>query len=314
MTNPSPSSSWIKSIKNIVAQRSPHPTAPQTPEPYVPAPELVEALNLAVYLGRPLLLEGEPGCGKTRFSRAIAYEFGLPYFPWFIKSTGKAQEGLYSYDAIRRLHDVQIKSPQAEDAKNYREFGKLGQAFNEANNIKSPPVVLIDEIDKADIDFPNDLLSVLDKEGEFPILETGETIRPGVVQPIVIITSNQEKPLPDAFLRRCLYHYIEFPDSGQLEHIVSAHYALAKETSQPVPSKPLIEAAIQRLLTIRQELQDKIKAPSTSEFLDWLQALVNFERSEYPANKLADDRQPLPYPQILFKQKLSYRDYGRVRS
>jgi MoxR-like ATPase len=306
---------WAKIIKNIMP-REPRSKLSPDAEPYLPDPQLIQAIDLAAYLRRPLLLEGEPGCGKTRFARWIAYEFGLPYFEWPVKSTSKALDGLYEYNALARLRDAHVGLEIAKKAENYIRFGVFGQAFNDKRaQVNSPPVVLIDEIDKADIDFPNDLLPVLDKDAKFEISETGKPIKPiNKIPPIVIITSNQEKPLPDAFLRRCLYHYIEFPNPVQLKKIVEVHYDLKQAKSPTVarPSTDLTNAAINRLIEIREKLRpNKMKAPSTSEFLDWLDALVNFAKEDLTKN-LDDLKNPLPYRQLLFKQEPSYRLYGKT--
>lgn len=202
----------------------PHPDSPKKIEPYIAPDELIDAVNLAIFLRRPLLLEGEAGCGKTRLALAVAYELGLPFYRWDIRSTTKAQEGLYEYDAILRLHDVQTQKAKLENNNQYKgntknpdipedylTFGAIGKAFRSDERA----VVLIDEIDKADIDFPNDLLTVLDEPWEFKIRETGETITAkSDCQPIVIITSNKEKGnLPAPFLRRCIYYYVKFPNN-----------------------------------------------------------------------------------------------------
>ncbi|MBD2033831.1 MoxR family ATPase [Leptolyngbya sp. FACHB-321] len=284
-----------------------HPDSPTQPEPYLVNPELVKAVNLAIYLKRPLLLEGEAGCGKTRLAPAVAYELGLPFYRWDIRSTSKAQDELYEYDAILRLHDVQAQKLEAASTRDprkseeYRTFGALGNAFTLKD---CPAVVLIDEIDKADIDFPNDLLAVLDEPWQFTIRETGETIK-AAHQPIVIISSNKEKGnLPAPFLRRCLYYFMEFPDDPQqLQTIVAAHY----EAQETLP-KDLIDAAIDRFLLVRRE-GELFKKPGTSEFLDWLKALMNFEAQPYPADALAPD-QPIPHRELLFKLRADWQKYA----
>lgn len=289
---------------------NPHPDSPKEPEPYVAEPDLITAVNLAIYLRRPLLLEGEAGCGKTRLARAVAYQLGLPFYRWDVRSTSKAQDGLYQYDAILRLHDVQtqkLEQPSDRDPSNpkcYREFGALGLAFEVEDR---PAVVLIDEIDKADIDFPNDLLSVLDEPWEFKIPETRETIK-AKHQPIVIITSNKEKGnLPAPFLRRCIYYFVEFPPKDRLKEIVDIHYQF-KETSPP-PGE-LVDAALERFLAVRQE-GALFKNPGTSEFMDWLDALGNFEQTPYQASQLTQEH-PIPYRELLFKLRADWQKYAKA--
>jgi MoxR-like ATPase len=284
-----------------------HLNSPSQPEPYLVNPELVKAVNLAIYLKRPLLLEGEAGCGKTRLAPAVAYELGLPFYRWDVRSTSNAQDGLYEYDAILRLHDVQTQKLEASASRDprqpedYRTLGALGKAFALQD---CPAVVLIDEIDKADIDFPNDLLAVLDEPWQFTIRETNETIK-AAHQPIVLISSNKEKGnLPAPFLRRCLYYFMEFPDDPQqLQDIVTAHYQ-----SQPTPPTDLVEVAITRFLQVRQE-GGLFKKPGTSEFLDWLKALISFEENPYPIAALAPD-QPLPYRELLLKLRADWQKYA----
>ena len=290
--------------------------SPEKQEPYIPDSDLIKAVNLAIYLRRPLLLEGEAGCGKTRLASAVAYELGLPFYRWDVRSTSKAQDGLYRYDAIRRLHDVQVQKidstlPQnPSDSKAYRSFGALGKAFISAD---CPAVVLIDEIDKADLDFPNDLLAVLDEPWQFEIAETQETIQANH-QPIVIITSNKEKGnLPTPFLRRCIYCYVSFPnDPKRLEEIVQAHYQAQSETLPDIspPSSNLVEAASERFLAVRQA-GDLYKNPGTSEFLDWLEVLRGFDQKPYSASKLKK-QDPVPYPELLFKLRDDWRRHATV--
>lgn len=298
------------------APANPPQSAWDKPEPYKPALELVQAVNLAIYLERPLLLEGEAGCGKSRLAYAVAYELGLPLYVWSVRSTSKVQEGLYTYDAILRLHDVQIwkaggmtpgKNPS--DPTTYRQFGKLGEAFQLTNH---PAVVLIDEIDKADLDFPNDLLSVLEKPRHFDIPETGEVgNEKGITAqhaPIVIITSNKEKGnLPPPFLRRCVYYYIRFPEEPEvLKQIIDLHL---QQTFGRTPHKKneqaLIDKAIGLFLAIRRS--EITKLPSTSELLDWIQVLLAFGGNPYPVEQLPDKpKATLPYPEVLYKLRTDW--------
>ncbi|MFN7124921.1 MAG: AAA family ATPase [Allorhizobium sp.] len=226
---------------------------------YVADKDLMIAVNAAIRLERPLLVKGEPGTGKTELARQVASALGLEMLEWNVKSTTKAQQGLYEYDAVSRLRDSQLGDGRVNDVKNYIRQGKLWQAF--AADKKS--VLLIDEIDKADIEFPNDLLQELDRM-EFHVYETGETVK-ARVRPIVIITSNNEKELPDAFLRRCFFHYIRFPDAEILEKIVEVHYPGIKKT--------LLRNALTQFYEIRETPGLK-KKPSTSEALDWIRLLV----------------------------------------
>ncbi|SOB99820.1 MoxR-like ATPase [Rhodobacter sp. JA431] len=244
---------------------------------YVAPPDLVVAVNAAVALERPLLVKGEPGTGKTELARQVAQALGLPMLEWAIKSTTKAQQGLYEYDAVSRLRDSQLGDARVNDVKNYIRKGKLWQAFEATGKV----VLLIDEIDKADIEFPNDLLQELDKM-EFHVYETGETIR-AVHRPIVIITSNNEKELPDAFLRRCFFHYIRFPDAETLRAIVGVHFPGIKEA--------LLSAALTQFYEIRETPGLK-KKPSTSEVLDWLKLLLAEDLG--PEDLKADPANMLP--------------------
>ena len=226
---------------------------------YVATDDLTIAVNAAVTLERPLLVKGEPGTGKTELARQIAGALGMRMIEWNIKSTTRAQQGLYEYDAVSRLRDSQLGDARVEDVSNYIRPGKLWQAF--ASEEKC--VLLIDEIDKADIEFPNDLLQELDKM-EFHVYETGETIR-ATKRPIVIITSNNEKELPDAFLRRCFFHYIRFPDMDTMRKIVEVHHPGIKDA--------LLTTALTQFYEIRDQ-QGLKKKPSTSEVLDWLKLLL----------------------------------------
>lgn len=225
---------------------------------YVASKELMNAVNVAIALEKPLLIKGEPGTGKTMLAEAIAKSLDMKLIIWGIKSTTKAQEGLYVYDTVQRLYDSQFGEGDVSNIKQYIRLGKLGEAFTSDQQV----VLLIDEIDKADLEFPNDLLWELDKM-EFYINETKETIRTKH-RPIVIITSNAEKELPDAFLRRCIFHYIEFPDREKMEEIIRVHYGDM--------NKKLVRAAMEAFYAIRDMRQIQ-KKPSTSELLDWVQAL-----------------------------------------
>jgi MoxR-like ATPase len=228
-------------------------------ESYVATDDLTVAVNAAVALERPLLVKGEPGTGKTELARQVSAALGLPIIEWHIKSTTKAQQGLYEYDAVSRLRDSQLGDERVHDVKNYIKKGKLWQAFEAEGKV----VLLIDEIDKADIEFPNDLLQELDRM-EFHVYETGETIR-AKHRPVVIITSNNEKELPDAFLRRCFFHYIRFPEMEVMRQIVDVHHPGIKEQ--------LLTTALTRFYEIRETPGLK-KKPSTSEVLDWLKLLL----------------------------------------
>ncbi|HBZ44484.1 MAG TPA: ATP-binding protein [Maritimibacter sp.] len=226
---------------------------------YVATDDLKIAVNAAVTLERPLLVKGEPGTGKTELAKQVSTSLGLPMIEWNIKSTTRAQQGLYEYDAVSRLRDSQLGDERVHDVANYIKKGKLWQAFEAGEKV----VLLIDEIDKADIEFPNDLLQELDKM-EFHVYETGETIR-AKQRPVVIITSNNEKELPDAFLRRCFFHYIKFPDMETMKQIVEVHHPGIKEQ--------LLTTALTQFYEIREQSGLK-KKPSTSEVLDWLKLLL----------------------------------------
>ena len=226
---------------------------------YVASTELMNSVNIAMALKKPLLIKGEPGTGKTMLAEAISESLGMDLIIWNIKSTTKAQDGLYVYDTVQRLYDSQFGEGNVADIKKYIKLGKVGEAFASEKQV----VLLIDEIDKADLEFPNDLLWELDKM-EFYIPETKETVKANH-RPIVIITSNAEKELPDAFLRRCIFHFIEFPNADAMYEIVNMHY--------PDIDKKLLDQAMEAFYWIRS-LNDLQKKPSTSELLDWLQAMV----------------------------------------
>ena len=248
---------------------------------YVVSSDLLRIVNISIALEKPLLIKGEPGTGKTQLAQAISEALGKELIIWNIKSTTKAQDGLYVYDTVQRLYDSQFGGEGVDDIKKYIKLGKLGEAFSADEQV----VLLIDEIDKADLEFPNDLLWELDKM-EFYIPETKETIA-AKKRPIVIITSNAEKELPDAFLRRCIFHYIAFPNQAMMTDIVHAHYDNIEEN--------LLEMAMRAFYKVR-DLPTVAKKPSTSELLDWLQALrlggVDPEKIE----------EELPYAGILLKK------------
>ena len=231
----------------------------ESTDSYIVTEELGLAVNAAVTLQRPLLIKGEPGTGKTLLAEQVAASFSAELLTWHIKSTTKAQQGLYEYDAVSRLRDSQLGDERVKDIKNYIRKGKLWEAFERDERV----VLLIDEIDKADIEFPNDLLQELDRM-EFFVYETGETIK-AKKRPIVIITSNNEKELPDAFLRRCFFHYIDFPDRETMQAIVDVHF--------PAVKQDLVKEALEIFFDVRKVPGMK-KKPSTSELIDWLKLLM----------------------------------------
>jgi MoxR-like ATPase len=238
---------------------------------YVATEDLMMAVNAAVVLGRPLLVKGEPGTGKTQLAEEVARALQRPLYRWHIKSTTKAQQGLYEYDAVSRLRDSQLGDAKVHDIGNYIVKGRLWEAFE--SDVQ--PVLLVDEVDKADIEFPNDLLHELDRM-EFYVYETRQWIK-ARYRPIIIITSNNEKELPDAFLRRCFFHYIRFPDTTTMERIVGVHY--------PKLKKELLAEALSAFFKVRETPGLK-KKPSTSELLDWIKLLL---AEDIPAEALRSD-------------------------
>jgi MoxR-like ATPase len=244
---------------------------------YVATEDLMVAVNAAIRLERPLLVKGEPGTGKTELARQVASALGLRLIEWHVKSTTRAQQGLYEYDAVSRLRDSQLGDQRVQEVANYIKPGKLWDAFAADERL----VLLIDEIDKADIEFPNDLLQELDRM-EFHVYETGETIK-AKHRPIVIITSNNEKELPDAFLRRCFFHFISFPDTATMLRIIDVHF--------PGIKKELVRVALTQFYEVRETPGLK-KKPSTSEVLDWLKLLMADDVD--PATLRADPKSAIP--------------------
>jgi len=253
-------------------------------ENYITTEDLEMAVNAAINLEKPLLVKGEPGTGKTELAKQVALKLGLTLFEWNIKSTTKAHQGLYEYDAVSRLRDSQLGDKKVNDIKNYIKKGTIWSAFSS----EEKAVLLIDEIDKADIEFPNDLLHELDKM-KFLVYETGEVISANK-RPIVIITSNNEKELPDAFLRRCFFHYIQFPDHETLTKIINVHF--------PDIKKNLLQSALEIFFDIR-EVPGLKKKPSTSEILDWIKLLLVEDISVTDLKKEPKDMLPILYGALL---------------
>ncbi len=264
---------------------------------YIASQELISAVNAAIKLERPLLLKGEPGTGKTMLAKELADALALPFFEWHIKSTTKAQQGLYEYDAVSRLRDSQLGDERVHDIANYIIKGKLWQAFES----EGPAVVLIDEVDKADIEFPNDLLHELDKMA-FHVYETKQTIT-AKHRPIIIITSNNEKELPTPFLRRCFFHYINFPNTSELSEIVKAHY--------PDIADKLLHQALSYFSTVRDQGELK-KKPATSELLDWLRLLMIEDISPKALKSAVTNQQGLPFAGALIKNEQDLSFLSRI--
>jgi MoxR-like ATPase len=254
---------------------------------YVTSEPLRDAVNVSIALGRPLLIRGEPGTGKTLLAHSIAYGLGKTLLVWNIKSTTKAQEGLYIYDTVQRLNDSRFDDKDISDIKQYIKLGRLWQAFASSDQV----VLLIDEVDKADIEFPNDLLNELD-EMSFHIPETNETVTANH-RPITVITSNAEKELPDAFLRRCIFHYIEFPDTSLMEGIVKVHFPDIKNN--------LLQEAMKTFYALR-DIEEFRKKPSTSELIDWIRALIV---GGVPHDSVSKE---IPFAGTLLKKETDY-DY-----
>jgi len=301
--------------------------AMETLDPYIPDDSLKEAIELMQILERPLLLRGEPGCGKTKVAQAYAYEryknepsgYRRFYYEWHVKSSSKAQDGLYHFDHIARLRNANRPGKDAanaetpEDLVHYRELGPLGKAFL-ASQPGKPAILLIDEIDKADIDFPNDLLLELD-EMRFVIRETGEEIFPRV-RPLIFITSNQERELPQAFLRRCLFHYIKFPDKAELEKIMLANFPLfSPDNNEKGPA--FLSNAVRRFDELRTELFKNPtvnKNVSTSELKDWIRILSTYFAKDPADPKLDMTGTRLPFHSALLKTEIDLKSMGRFQS
>ncbi len=292
----------------------------QESEPYIASKTLADAVNIALYLRRPLLLEGDPGCGKTRLAYAVAYELGYPLHACYIRSTSRAQDLLYEYDAVRRLYDLQesktaSKQNQELSRKKYITLGELGKAIEQSQQ-GFPSVVLIDEIDKADIDFPNDLLLELDRlqfqvkevpEMSFDALQGKKRQENRDILPLIIVTSNREKELPKPFLRRCLFYYVEFPNQNDLKKIIKSHFQ--SEIT------PLFEEAVKKFWELR-ELKTWRKIPGTSEFLDWVTILERDEKANKITAEVLENTHPvdLPYLETLVKTQSDREALSQMRT
>ena len=260
---------------------------------YIASKALIDAVNCAAALERPLLVKGEPGTGKTLLAQHVAEGLGLPLESWHIKSTSKAEEGLYVYDTVQRLNDARFGDGDVKDIRSYIRLGPLGRVFR----AESRQVLLIDEIDKADLEFPNDILREID-EMRFTVMETGDEVVANE-RPMVIITSNNEKELPDAFLRRCVFHFIDFPDVEQMREIVDVHH--------PQVEKSLLEQVLVKFYWLREQKELR-KRPSTSELIDWITALV---RAGADANHLASE---IPFMGALLKNEQDTRAIESFRA
>ena len=275
-------------FRNETANEMANETAPDAPQPfhdtanYLTSDDLRDAVNVAIDLEKPLLIKGEPGTGKTQLAAAIAEQAGLPLVTWNVKSTSKAHDGLYIYDAVQRLNDSRFGDRDVSDIRRYIKMGPIGRAFAAESRV----VLLIDEVDKADMEFPNDLLHELDRMS-FVVDETGDVVA-AKQRPIVIITSNNEKELPDAFLRRCVFHYIAFPDEALMREIVRVHH--------PAVDEKLLATCLLRFYWLRKQ-PDLRKRPSTSELIDWIGAL---KRAGVPVERLEND---IPFVGLLLKKE-----------